>query len=85
MVGIVSQRTCLRSYLRMRKVENILEEEYGVGLKDFYEMNTKPMLFDDSAMDVIKNKNRKLSEYEKRIERLRKNYANYKICISAAR
>ena len=49
---------------------NILEEEYGVGLKDFYEMNTKPMLFDDSAMDVIKNKNRKLSEYEKRIERL---------------
>lgn len=33
-------------------------------------MNTKPMLFDDSAMDVIKNKNRKLSEYEKRIERL---------------
>ena len=33
-------------------------------------MNTRPMLFDDSAMDVIKNKNTKLTEYEKRIEHL---------------
>ena len=56
--------------LEDEECRNILEEEYGFGLKDFYEMNTRPMLFDDSAMDVIKNKDRKLSEYEKRIERL---------------
>lgn len=56
--------------LEDEECRNILEEEYGVGLKDFYEMNTRPMLFDDSAMDVIKNKNTKLTEYEKRIEHL---------------
>lgn len=49
--------------LQDAKVRELLENEYGFMLQDFYEMNTQPMYFDAYLSVVVQNQNEIIEKY----------------------